>query len=80
MGMGLASGRTRGVGELAVNGERVSPAALGDEVRHRLARDPERVVFFDAGAGAPHGAVVHAMDVVKGAGAAALGIVGRDRP
>ena len=64
--------------ELSVNQESVTPEALAEKVGERLKLKSQKVVFFKIDDEAPYGDVVHFMDIVRGAGAATLGVVSKD--
>lgn len=64
--------------ELSVNQEAVAPEALAEKVSERLKFKSQKVVFFKIDDEAPYGEAIHFMDIVKGAGAATLGIVSKD--
>jgi biopolymer transport protein TolR len=65
-------------GQLSLDAHTVTPAELRAVMRARLARDADKVVFFEVDDEARYGAVMRFMDVVKGAGASKLAIVSKD--
>jgi biopolymer transport protein TolR len=65
-------------GQLSLDAETVTPANLRQVMGQRLARDTDKVVFFDVDPDARYGAVIRFMDIVKGAGARKLAIVSKD--
>jgi biopolymer transport protein TolR len=65
-------------GQLSLDAETVTPANLRQVMGQRLARDADKVVFFDVDPDARYGAVIRFMDIVKGAGARKLAIVSKD--
>jgi biopolymer transport protein TolR len=65
-------------GQLSLDAETVTPGNLRQVINQRLARDADKVVFFDVDPEARYGAVIRFMDIVKGAGARKLAIVSKD--
>ncbi len=61
-------------GEVFLDGARRSDAELVSRAREAVARDPEARVVIAADRAALHGAVVHVIDVVKGAGVSRFAI------
>ncbi len=61
-------------GEMFLDGLRRNEAELAQRTRAAVARDGDTRVVIAADRGALHGAVVHVIDVVKGAGATRFAI------
>lgn len=61
-------------GATYLDGVRRSDAELAERTREAVAKDRDARVLISADKGALHGAVVHAIDVVRGAGATRFAI------
>jgi biopolymer transport protein TolR len=61
-------------GEVFLDGVRRSDDELTARTRQAVAKDPEARVIISADRGALHGAVVHVIDLVRGAGATRFAI------
>ena len=65
-------------GELLLDSQPITAAALPEKVKERLARDGQSAVFFEVDDDARYGVVIRFMDIVKGAGATTLAIVTKE--
>lgn len=60
---------------ITINGDAIAPEMFSPKLADRLRYDRQKVVFFKAATEAPYGAVVHLMDLARGAGARTLAVI-----
>jgi biopolymer transport protein ExbD len=61
-------------GKLFLNQQAIDKAALGEALRHQLAKNGEMLVVINADDGVQHGQVVEVMDIARGANVAKMAI------